>query len=426
MRELEKLRNQVDVLRQRGTLDDATLARLRDEWRIEQIYETTGIEGNSLDLNETRMVIERGITISGKPPRDSREARNMENALQYLERLATDDRDLLVRDVRELQSLVVGEEADSGGFRTGDVQISQSDHNPPPPDSVPRMVQEVLDWLNASNDCPAPLSAAVVHAWIAHIHPFVDGNGRTARALMNLILIRRGYPIVLIRRKDRTRYYDALAASDDGDIAPLVDLIVKRSMDSLRQIIRVRVQATGVSEAVRRAEERVRKQYETWHQAMLLLLRSIEEAAGPVRDQSDGNIRISVREHDQVTFDDYRALLKRDSSGNGWLAVVRGVGYTKASELLLWNGYTSEELARLGEVDTPGGSVFVSEPDPTRANGPFMLLSHSNPFDIREIAFDGGNFLVLRCRMGEMTLQPMKANQLAMRLVSSFIDHYLS
>lgn len=426
MRELETLRSQVDGLRNKGTLDDRTLSQLRKEWKVEQIYETTGIEGNSLDLNETRMVIERGITISGKPSGDSREAKNMESALDYLEQLASEDHDIRVRDVRELQSLVLGDEDGAGGFRTGEVKISQSDHVPPPPAAVAQMVQEALDWLNGSKDCPSPLRAAVIHAWLAHIHPFVDGNGRTARALMNLVLIREGFPIVMIRRKDRSRYYDALAASDDGDISPLVDLIVKRSSDSLRQIVRARVEATGVTEAVRRAEERVRTQYETWHQAMLLLLRSIEEAAETVRYTSEGNIRINIREHDQVTFEDYQALLRRDASGNGWLAVIGGVGYTKRTELLLWNGYRSDEICRLGKLTDRGSSIFISEADPTRAHGPFRRLSTNDAFDVHEIAFDAGSFYVLIRTEGNEKVLSMKANELALRLVSSFIEHYLS
>lgn len=426
MRDLASLREQVDGLRSRGSLDDKTLAQLRREWKIEQVYETTGIEGNSLDLNETRMVIERGITISGKPWSDSQEALNMDAALEYMEQLAGESRELSPRDVREIQSLVVGSEPGSGSFRTGDVRVSKSDHAPPTAGMVPELVQDVVDWLNSNETCPPPLSAAVVHAWIAHIHPFSDGNGRTARALMNLILIRGGYPIVLIRRKDRTRYYDALAASDDGDIAPLVDLIVKRSGDSVRQIVRARVEATGLTEAVRRHEDRLKVQYETWRQAMLLLLRSIEEAADGVREQSSGSIRIAIREHDQVTFDDYRSLLRRDGSGNGWLAVVRGHGYTRRSELLLWNGYRTSEMARQGGIGDTGASIFVSEPDPTRARGPFKMITGDAGFDVREIAFDGGNFVVLAREDGVTKCRTMKANELASHLLKEFIDQYLA
>lgn len=426
LRELSVLAEQVRGLRRSGHLDERTLEQLRREWRIEQVYETTGIEGNTLDINETRMVLERGLTITGKPMRDTEDALNMQHALDYLETLARENSALRSRDLREIQSLVVGDDPAAGRYRSGDVTISQSDHTPPGPESVPNLVDEVLEWLATKPDCPPPLSAAVVHAWLAHVHPFSDGNGRTARAIMNLILVRHGYPIVLIRRKDRERYYDSLAASDQGDIAPLVDLIVHRSQDSLRQIVRARAEATGITEAVRKAQERVRTQYETWHQAMLLLLRSLDEAAERALDESDGNVRIRLRQYDQVTTDDYAALLKRDKSGNGWLAVVRGQGWTKASELLLWNGYRSPDMARLSGKGDNGASIFVSEPDPMRTHGPFKVLSKQHPFDVREIAFDGGSYLTLLQDNDRLAVERMRANELAGHLVGQFIEHFLS
>ncbi len=261
-----------------------------------------------------------------------------------------------------------------------------------------------------------------MHAWVAHIHPFADGNGRTARALMNLILVRGGFPIVLIRRKDRARYYDSLAASDDGDIAPLLDLILHRTGDSVRQIERARAEATGISEAARRAREKYRLQYETWQQAMLLLVRSIDEYAEQLADASDGKVRIRVREYNQVTFNDYLALLQRDKRGNGWLAALRGHGYTRSSELLLWNGFRSTELARLSGKGERGGSVFISEPDPTRSK-PFRPLTPDRAFPIREIAFDGGSYLVLT-RDGKQ-VRRRRANELAADLVRAFLAHYL-
>ena len=320
MADLDSLLKEVDALRVRGGLDDRTLESLREEWKIEQVYETTGIEGNQLDLAETRLAITRGITISGKPAKDSLEARNMKTALDFLEVLARDDQPLRAGELRDIQQHVLGVEAGAGQYRSGDVRISGATHVPPPASSVDPELKDAFSWLASHIDCPVPLAAAVMHAWITHIHPFVDGNGRTARAVMNLILIRHGFPIVLIRRKDRNRYYDALAASDDGDISPLVDLIVQRSRDSMRQIKRVRAAATGLTDEIIRLEARLKEQYETWLSAMGLLLRSLEEAAGQVRDTSDGHIAIYVREYSSVTAEDHLALLRKDPSGNGWLA----------------------------------------------------------------------------------------------------------
>jgi Fic family protein len=421
MRDVDDLVKEVDVLRQGGALDEQTLRRLRGEWKIEQVYETTGIEGNQLDLMETRLAITRGITIGGKPPKDSREAQNMNRTLDFLEELSHGDRPLLASELREIQSHVLGEEEGAGRFRKSEVKISGSSHLPPPAGSVDADIKAAFDWLAETVDCPAPLASAVMHAWIAHIHPFTDGNGRTARAIMNLILIRAGYPIVLIRRKDRNRYYDALAASDEGDIAPLVELITQRSRDSLRHIKRVRAAASGLTDEIIRLEQRLREQYETWQSAMALLLRSLEEAAGKVRDDSDGHIVIAIREYSQVTPEDYLAMLRKDPSGNGWLAALRGQGFTHVSEMLLWIGFASDGMREnLGRH--AGASVFFSEKDPAGAH-PFRELAVSSSFVLREIGFDGGHFWV-RDRAGDIHQQPV--DLIATQILQDFIKYYLS
>lgn len=422
--ELQELAREVEGLREAGALDAETLERLREEWKIEQVYETTGIEGNQLDINETQLAITRGVTISGKPAKDSAEARNMKGALDFLEELASDRRPLKPTDARDIQAHVLGDDESSGRYRSGEVSISGSTHKPPPATVVDADLREAFEWLQGAADCPAPMAAAVMHAWLAHIHPFADGNGRTARALMNLILIRGGYPIVLIRRKDRNRYYDALASSDDGDIAPLIALIVQRSRDSLRQIKRVRAAATGLSEEVVRIQRRLQEQYETWASATQLLLRSIEEAAGRVRDDSDGNIRISVRDYSQVTAQDYLALLRRDASGNGWLAAIRGHGYTRRAELLLWVGFATKETQQaFGQQN--GAGIFFSEQDPARVH-PFRPITEEQPFKLREIGWDGGHYWLREGARSRYKTVKQTADQLAARILKEFIAHYLA
>jgi Fic family protein len=422
--DLQALAREVEEMRRAGALDNATLERLREEWKIEQVFETTGIEGNQLDLSETRLAITRGITISGKPAKDSVEARNMKSALDFLEQLAGDDRALSPRDLRDIQAHVLGDDPNAGRFRSGEVVISSSSHTPPPAGAIDAQIREAFEWLANAGECPPPLAAAVMHAWTAHIHPFADGNGRAARALMNLILIRGGYPIVLIRRKDRNRYYDALGNSDEGDIAPLVALIVQRSRDSLRQVKRVRAAATGLTEEVLRVQRRLQEQYETWNSANLLLLRSIDEAAGRVRDDSDGNIILSVRDYSQVTAEDFLALLRRDSSGNGWLAAIRGHGYTSRAEILLWIGFSTREIASAIGQDR-GASIFFSEQDPTRAH-PFRPIADDATFPLREIGWDGGHYWLREGTRGRHKSGKQTADQLAARILGEFIHHYLS
>lgn len=415
----------VNLLRSQGTLDVATLARLRDEWKVEQVYETVGIEGNQLDLNETRLVLARGITITGKPTSDSTDAQNMKDALDLLEELAHSDRPFASKDLREIHHLVLGANGGAGQFRKNEVSISGSTHIPPLGIDVPARVEQALTWLGTT-EAPPILVATIIHAWLVHIHPFSDGNGRTARAVMNLILIRAGYPIVLVRRKDRALYYDALAASDDGDIAPLLEIVLKRSEDSLRQIARIRTAETGVTEAVMRARLRAEKEYEAWRYAMLLLLSEIDHEAERARQSSGGTIDIRVREYDQVTPEDFLALLERDPSGNGWFAVLKGTGPLKAtSALLLRVGFRSPELARMSHVHARGASLFVSEPDPSHMH-PFRTVMPDSPMPVSEIAFDGDRYLVREQAESDQSVARYGAAPLAARIISSFIDGYLS
>lgn len=425
--ELADLDAHVSLLRAEGQLDDDTLARLRSEWRVEQVYETTGIEGSQLDLNETRLVLTRGVTITGKPLRDSADAINMKEALDFLETLAQVPRALAATDLRQLQSLVLGGGPGAGEYRGGSVTISGSEHVPPSAPAVPGEVDEALAWL-ASSRAPAPLRAAVVHAWLAQIHPFVDGNGRTARAVMNLVLIREGYPIALIRRRDRPRYYDALSAADGGDIGPLVSLIIKRSLDSLRQIARIRAAESGLTEVILRARQAARAEYETWSQAMTLLLKSIEEIALRINEEASGALEIRLKEYSQVTAEDYLALKESDPSGNGWLAVIAGSSPScSKAELLLWVGFRSDEFRRDTGSEGAGASVFFSERDPTGAK-PFRSLgpARTDGVPFREIAYDGDRYHVLLRGPAGLEHIRLGASELASRLLQTFIVSYLT
>jgi Fic family protein len=115
MEQARKLHEEVSLLRIRGELDPATLESLQREWRLKQVYESAGIEGNSLTMTETRMAIQRGVTISGKPPVHSEEVRHLNTALVYLETLARSNEALTEWEIREIQKLIVGPEDRNGG-----------------------------------------------------------------------------------------------------------------------------------------------------------------------------------------------------------------------------------------------------------------------------------------------------------------------
>ncbi|RLG44040.1 MAG: Fic family protein [Thermoproteota archaeon] len=217
-------------------LNPKALAKLRRLLIVEYIYNTNAIEGNTLTLRETRLVLEEGITIAGKPLRDHLEARNHLEALKYVEELSR--RRIREFDLLKIHHLVMMgiPEARPGEYRREQVYIGGSSHIPPPPSEVPKLIGRFLRWLNGTIESeelhPVEL-AAVAHAYLTAIHPFLDGNGRVARLLMNILLMRYGYPLTVIRKERRREYYKALEEADRGRAKPIVNFVARAVDESL-------------------------------------------------------------------------------------------------------------------------------------------------------------------------------------------------
>ena len=213
------------------------LAKLREQFAIGYTYHTNVIEGNTLTLRETQLVIREGITVKGKPLRYHLEAINHPKAIEHIERLAEERRPISEPDILYLHGIAMKgiAEAEPSAYRKGQVAITGSRYKPPPPYEVPFMVADYVDWINGNLEELRPVElAALAHFKLVHIHPFVDGNGRVARLLMNLILLRHGYPIAYVRREERGRYYDTLERAHFGNLKPFVNFIgrcVEQSLD---------------------------------------------------------------------------------------------------------------------------------------------------------------------------------------------------
>ncbi len=221
-RAMDKLLQQITArkaeLDQRRALSPAGLANLEHVHDLELTYTSNAIEGNTLTAAETALVVEHGITIGGKPLKDHLEAIDHYEAIRYVRELARRGTALTESDVRDLHSLIVrrsapdiaGRYADQGRY----VLTDAGRHSFPSPAEVPAMMGDFARWLSTAADTPEVAFAA--HRRLADIHPFNDGNGRTARLLMNLILIRSGYPPVAVRPEDRPAYIAALQQTQVG------------------------------------------------------------------------------------------------------------------------------------------------------------------------------------------------------------------
>lgn len=241
----ERLEFKLKKLNQLRPLPVSSVKKLREKLQIEMTYNSNAIEGNSLTLKETFLVINEGLTVKGKPLKDHLEAKDHNSALEYLYEIVEKNRRNTISErlIRSLHEIIM-QETDkewAGCYRNSNVIIGGADHKPPDALEIPKQMQELLRWLSQNKDQLHPVeSAALLHHKLVHIHPFFDGNGRTARLVMNVLLMQNGYPLVIILKNDRKKYYDVLDKADKNDYEPLVRFIsqsVERSLDIYLSIL---------------------------------------------------------------------------------------------------------------------------------------------------------------------------------------------
>jgi len=233
MRVLDK-KKRLDNMR---PLPSALVRRLKEQMQVEYTYNSNAIEGNTLTLQETRLVIEEGLTVSGKSLREIMEAKNHPEAIEFVENLATSREEINEEVVLHIHKLIMlGITEDAGQYRAAGVRITGASFMPPPSSEVRPRMNELLKWLKDNPDEHTPIElTAVFHHRFVQIHPFIEGNGRTARLLMNAILMRNGYPfIAIVPKRDQPKYLKALMEADLGNLSAFVNFIarcVERALD---------------------------------------------------------------------------------------------------------------------------------------------------------------------------------------------------
>jgi len=236
---LKRIDQKFQILQSQRPLSPNMVKKLKEQFSIELTYNSNAIEGNKLTLKETYLVVNDGLTVKGKSLKDHLEAKNHNEAVHYLYDLIEFQKKQTFSEqlIRSLQQLVIKdlEDKEAGAYRRGNVMITGSKHKPPEAFEVPKQMQEFMSWIrnNVRKMHPVEL-AALSHHRLVNIHPFTDGNGRTARLFMNLLLMQAGYPMVVILKNDRQKYYRALEKADQGafeGIEKLIAQAVERSLD---------------------------------------------------------------------------------------------------------------------------------------------------------------------------------------------------
>ena len=220
-------------------LNETELKRLRDEFVIEGTYHSNAIEGSTLTLRETALILQEGITIAEKPIREHLEAIGHKDAFEYIISLADADTPLTERTIKEIHSLVLmNDSLNRGVYRSVPVAILGALCTPPQPYLVPVQMEELLAWYTSAKQNRHIIEAvAEFHLRFEGVHPFIDGNGRTGRLLLNLELIKAGLLPVNIKFTDRRKYYDCFDAYyGNGHTAdPLIELIAAYEAEELER-----------------------------------------------------------------------------------------------------------------------------------------------------------------------------------------------
>ena len=238
IKRIDELKARIDGHR---PIDAHMLKQVREYFRIGMTYSSNALEGNSLTETETKIVIEDGITIGGKPVRDHLEALGHSEAYDFLFRLAK-SQDITEANIKELHRLFYYriDTKQAGKYRKKRVIITGTDFMPPAPERIPELMRAFAAEIHAERVKIHPVEfAAVLHKDLVTIHPFIDGNGRAARLLMNLALLQSGYPIAVIPPILRREYLDTLNKTHKGDDRPFINFITGVCYESAKEYLRL-------------------------------------------------------------------------------------------------------------------------------------------------------------------------------------------
>ena len=217
-------------------LNASIVKKLNEQFALEWTYNSNAIEGNTLSLQETEIVLNRGITIGGKTVNEHLEAINHKEGISLIKEIIHQKMELSEEIIKEVHRIILKgiDDLEAGCYRRTNVRIVGARMIPPQAMKISKLMTELLNWYYENlKVLPTPELAALFHYKFVCIHPFIDGNGRVARLLMNLILMKNGYPPTVILKVDRKKYYRVLNDGNLGDLEPFVNFIgraIERSL----------------------------------------------------------------------------------------------------------------------------------------------------------------------------------------------------
>lgn len=233
------IRKKQERLEAMRPLDQDALNRLHSEIRLLHTYNSNAIEGNTLTLSETKLVIDEGITVGGKTLREHLEAANNAQGYDLIVSLAREQVPISHVTIQQVHEVVTKGILESAGrYRTRNVRITGAVCSPPDWQIIVREMDNLIKEVTKA-DRPVVEMTAYLHHRLVAIHPFIDGNGRIARLIGNLYLIRNGYPPIVLDQKNRQEYYRTLRDADRGNLEPFTRFITRAVSDALSRYLAI-------------------------------------------------------------------------------------------------------------------------------------------------------------------------------------------
>lgn len=341
---IEKVVDDLNSRRDKG-LDKDLETKLKKHLLISQVYNSNAIEGNKLSLRETELILD-GIVVNERPLKDEIEAKSLANATEYLYKLIDGREPLTKRTLLELHGLIMEgiPNIAGGAFRKEDVRIKNSEHVPPFFMHVEEHIDKLFQWMNRNAHKYSPLvMATVLHHWITWIHPFSDGNGRTARLFLDFFLLQKGYPEVIVKISDRDDYYEALISADKGDIIPLIELFSEK----IRQTINIYEEFINESDRQRvwkekykelsvenyqKAKETYSFEYEVWKNQISVFKLLVKECIKEIENYIP-QLKFYIKEFEPLTFSQYLDILEDRKVTNTWYLVLNIFSIDKQEQI---------------------------------------------------------------------------------------------
>ena len=235
---IDKLKKELDKKR---PLNLYSIKSLRESDILDWTYHSNAIEGNTLTLMETKVVLE-GITIGGKSVNEHLEAINHKDAIIFLEELIKNNKPLTLRDIKDIHKLVLKEidNLNAGTLRINNVTIGGATHIPPDYLKVPDDLEKMMFNYDAWKQLHPIVRAGLLHGVFVKIHPFIDGNGRTSRLIMNFEVMKAGYPPIIIKKEERFDYYKALdKGATTKDYTDFIDMLIDLELEMLKKYLNI-------------------------------------------------------------------------------------------------------------------------------------------------------------------------------------------